>query len=39
LHSLPGSEAAARLGSFTLAAEELYLTQGAISRRIRDPDD
>jgi LysR family glycine cleavage system transcriptional activator len=36
LHSLPGFEAAARLGSFTLAAEELHLTQGAISRQIRD---
>ena len=36
LHSLPGFEAAARLGSFTLAAEELHLTQGAISLQIRD---
>src|SRR5690606_12160986 len=28
-------EAAARLGSFTVAAQELNLTQGAVSRQIR----
>jgi len=39
LHSLPGFEAAARLGSFTLAAEELHLTQGAISRQVKDLEE
>ncbi len=33
---LPVFEAAARLGSFTLAGEELGLTQSAVSRQIRD---
>ena len=35
LTALPAFEAAARLQSFTLAAEELYVTQAAISRQIR----
>ncbi len=32
-------EAAARLGSFTLAAEELRLTQSAVSRHVRNLED
>ncbi|MDB5512980.1 MAG: hypothetical protein JWR08_2463 [Enterovirga sp.] len=36
LHQLRGFEAAARHLSFTRAANELSLTQGAISRQIRD---
>lgn len=35
LHALRGFEAAARLGSFHRAAEELHLTQSAISQQIR----
>lgn len=35
LGALPAIEAAARLGSFTRAAQELGLTQGAVSRRIQ----
>lgn len=35
LTALPAFEASARLQSFTLAAEELYVTQAAISRQIR----
>lgn len=35
LSALPAIEAAARLGSFTRAAQELGLTQGAVSRRIQ----
>ncbi|WP_282608625.1 LysR substrate-binding domain-containing protein [Pelagibius sp. Alg239-R121] len=35
LAALPAIEAAARLGSFTRAAQELGLTQGAVSRRIQ----
>ena len=35
LTSLLPFEAAARLGSFTLAAEELHVTQAAVSRQIR----
>ncbi len=35
LTALPAFEASARLLSFTLAAEELYVTQAAISRQIR----
>ena len=34
--ALRAFEAAGRLGSFTRAAEELHLTQGAISHQIRD---
>lgn len=34
--SLVAFEAAARLGSFTAAARELNLTQGAISRQVKD---
>ena len=33
--TLQAFEAAARLGSFTLAARELSLTQSAVSRQIR----
>ncbi len=36
LSTLPGFEAAARHLSFTLAAAELNLTQGAISRQVRE---
>jgi len=32
-------EAAARLGSFTLAADELLLTQSAISRHVKNLED
>lgn len=39
LTSLEGFEAAARLGSFTLAAEELCVTQSAISRQIRSLEE
>lgn len=35
LHVLPAFEAAARLGSFRLAAEELHLTPSAVSHQIR----
>ena len=35
LSTLRGFEAAARLGSFHKAAEELHLTQSAISQQIR----
>lgn len=35
LGTLRGFEAAARLGSFHKAAEELHLTQSAISQQIR----
>ena len=35
LNTLRGFEAAARLGSFHKAAEELHLTQSAISQQIR----
>ncbi|MFX7140549.1 LysR family transcriptional regulator, partial [Acinetobacter baumannii] len=35
LNALRGFEAAARLGSFHRAAEELHLTQSAISQQIR----
>lgn len=35
LSALRGFEAAARLGSFHQAAEELHLTQSAISQQIR----
>lgn len=40
IHSLPhlsAFEAAARLGSFSAAADELFLTTGAVSRHIRSP--
>lgn len=33
---MPAFEAAARLGSFTLAGEEIGLTQSAVSRQIKD---
>jgi len=36
LSTLPGFEAAAAHLSFTLAAAELHLTQGAISRQVRE---
>lgn len=36
LHALRAFEAAARLGSFTRAAGELSVTQGAVSRQIRN---
>ncbi|WP_049976251.1 LysR substrate-binding domain-containing protein [Azospirillum sp. B506] len=36
LNTLRGFDAAARHLSFTLAANELHLTQGAISRQVRD---
>lgn len=35
LSTLVGFEAAARLGSFSLAAEELHITQSAVSHQIR----
>ena len=35
MSALRGFEAAARLGSFHQAAEELHLTQSAISQQIR----
>lgn len=35
LNSLKAFEAAARLGSFTLAARELSVTQGAVSRQVK----
>ncbi len=35
LNSLKAFEAAARLGSFSLAAEELFVTHGAVSRHIQ----
>lgn len=35
LNSLRAFEAAARLGSFTLAADELCVTHGAISRHVQ----
>ena len=38
LNTLRGFDAAARHLSFTLAAEELHVTQGAVSRQIRDLD-
>ena len=34
-HTLQCLEASARLGSFTAAAKELYLTQGAVSRQLQ----
>ena len=39
LNSLVAFEAAARHLSFTLAAEELHVTQGAISRQVRSLED
>lgn len=39
LKYLPAFEASVRLGSFTLAGEELGLTQSAISRRIKELED
>jgi len=39
LKTLPAFEAAARLLSFTRAADELALTQGAISRQIRNLEE
>ena len=39
LHALPAFEAAARHGSFRLAAEELHLTPSAISHQIRTLED
>ncbi|MYF71539.1 MAG: LysR family transcriptional regulator, partial [Proteobacteria bacterium] len=37
--SLRAFEAAARLGSFTRASEELYLAQSAVSRQVRGLED
>jgi LysR family transcriptional regulator, glycine cleavage system transcriptional activator len=39
LHFLPAVEAAARLGSFRAAADELHLTPSAISQQIRGVED
>ena len=39
LNALRAFEAAARLGSFTLAARELFVTHAAISRHIRELED
>src|SRR3977135_4292475 len=39
LDLLQGSEAAARHLSFTKAGEELFLTQSAVSRQIKDLED
>ena len=39
LNALRAFEAAARLGSFTKAADELSVTQGAISRQVRGLED
>jgi LysR family transcriptional regulator, glycine cleavage system transcriptional activator len=39
LGTLQGFEASARLLSFTKAAEELYVTQGAISRQVRELEE
>ncbi len=36
LNALRAFEAAARNGSFTLAAQELFVTHAAISRHLRD---
>src|SRR5216684_2947281 len=39
LNAIKAFEAAARLGSFTRAAEELNVTHGAVSRQIRMLED
>ena len=39
LNALRAFEAAARLGSFSAAAESLYVTHGAISRQVRGLED
>ena len=39
LNALVAFEAAARLGSFTLAARELHVTQSAISHQVRALED
>lgn len=39
LNVLRGFEAAARLGSFHKAADELHLTQSAISQQVRSLED
>ena len=39
LGTLQGFESSARLLSFTKAAEELYVTQGAVSRQVRELED
>lgn len=39
LQALRGFESAARHGSFTKAAEELFLTQGAVSRQVRQLEE
>ena len=39
LNAIKAFEAAARLGSFTRAAEELNVTHGAVSRQIRALED
>lgn len=39
MNSLKAFEAAGRLGSFTLAAQELYVTQGAVSRQVKQLEE
>ncbi|MGE4052689.1 MAG: LysR family transcriptional regulator, partial [Piscinibacter sp.] len=39
LNNLRAFEAVARLASFSAAAEELYLTQSAMSRQIKSLED
>ena len=39
LNAIKAFEAAARLGSFTRAAEELNVTHGAVSRQVRLLED
>lgn len=39
LHTLRGFEASARLGSFTKAAQELFITQGAVSRQVQELEE
>ena len=39
LHALRAFEAAARLGSMSLAAQELHVTHGAVSRQVRSLEE